>query len=256
MTRVVGVIQARCGSTRFPRKVLAPLEGRPMLAHVVQRVSLATSIDRVVVATTTETDDDAVAALAIANGAGVTRGSVDDVLSRYVQAAREHGADVVVRVSGDCPLIDPMIIDQVVRTRAAHDADYAENVEPPTYPEGYDVEALTSACLFRIDGEATQPYEREHVTPRIKEHRADFHTVHVACSRDLSWIRLTVDVPQDLARVAAVLASLPAHPLPGLEAVAAVIERDPALRDQRGLPIRNERYLAQRAAAADDRAVR
>ncbi len=185
-----------------------------MLAHVVQRVSLATTIDRVVVATTTETDDDAVAALAIANGAGVTRGSVDDVLSRYVQAAREHGADVVVRVSGDCPLIDPVIIDQVVRARADDDADYAENVEPPTYPEGYDVEALTSACLLRIDGEATQPYEREHVTPRIKEHRADFRTVHVACSRDLSWIELTVDVPQDLARVAAVLASLPRAPAP------------------------------------------
>ena len=139
----------------------------------------------------------------------MTRGSVGDVLSRYVLAAREHNADVIVRITGDCPLIDPAIIDTVVAARAIQDADYANNVEPPTFPEGYDTEALTLACLQRLDAEATRPYEREHVTARVREHPDDFRVAHVACERDLSWMRLTVDVPADLVHVAAVLDALP-----------------------------------------------
>jgi spore coat polysaccharide biosynthesis protein SpsF (cytidylyltransferase family) len=245
----VAVIQARCGSTRFPRKVLATLQGRPMLAHIVERVSRAELVDRVVVATTDGTDDDEVAALAAAEGAGVTRGSEHDVLSRYVLAAREHGADVIVRITADCPLIDPVIVDAVVRTRAEHDADYASNVEPPTYPEGYDCEVLTAACLSRVDHEAALAYEREHVTVRVREHLDDFRTAHVAHDPDLSWMRLTVDVPADLARVARLLDSLPASPSPDLEAVVAAFERDSALHDQSELPLRNERYRAQREEA-------
>jgi glutamate-1-semialdehyde 2,1-aminomutase len=245
----VAVIQARCGSTRFPRKVMATLQGRPMLAHIVERVSRAELVDRVVVATTDGTADDEVAALAAAEGAGVTRGSEHDVLSRYVLAAREHGADVIVRITADCPLIDPVIVDAVVRARAEQHADYASNVEPPTYPEGYDCEVFTAACLSRVDREAALAYEREHVTVRVREHLGDFRTAHVAHDPDLSWMRLTVDVPADLARVAMVLDSLPASPPPDLEAVVAAFERDPALHDQSELPLRNERYRAQREEA-------
>jgi spore coat polysaccharide biosynthesis protein SpsF (cytidylyltransferase family) len=245
----VAVIQARCGSTRFPRKVMAALRGRPMLAHIVERVSRATLVDRVVVATTDGTADDEVAALAAAAGAGVTRGSEDDVLGRYVLAAREHGAGVIVRITADCPLTDPAIVDSVIRARAEHDADYASNVEPPTYPEGYDCEVFTAACLSRVDREATLPYEREHVTVRIREHLDDFRTAQVAHDPDLAWMRLTVDVPADLDRVARLLESLPESPPPDLAAVVAAFERDPALQDQSGLPLRNERYRAQREAA-------
>jgi spore coat polysaccharide biosynthesis protein SpsF (cytidylyltransferase family) len=247
--RTVAVIQARCGSTRFPRKVLATLHGRPMLAHIVERVSRAALIDHVVVATTDQPGDDDVADLAAAAGAGVTRGSEQDVLSRYVLAAREHGADVMVRITADCPLIDPVIVDSVIRARDDQDADYASNVEPPTYPEGYDCEVFTAACLSRVDQEATLAYEREHVTVRVREHLGDFRTAHVAHDPDLSWMRLTVDVPADLARVARLLESLPASPPPDLEAVVAAFERDPALQDQSELPQRNERYRAQREAA-------
>jgi spore coat polysaccharide biosynthesis protein SpsF (cytidylyltransferase family) len=247
--RTVAVIQARCGSTRFPRKVLATLQGRPMLAHIIERVSRATLVDRTVVATTDAAGDDEVAALAAAHGAGVTRGSEHDVLSRYVLAAREHAADVIVRITADCPLIDPGIVDAVIGARTDQDADYASNVEPPTYPEGYDCEVFTSACLARVDREATLAYEREHVTVRVREHLGDFRTAHVAHDPDLSWMRLTVDVPADLARVARLLDSLPASPPPGLAAVVAAFERDPALQDQSELPQRNERYRAQREAA-------
>ena len=145
----VAVIQARCGSTRFPRKVLAPLQGRPMLAHIIERVSRATLVDRVVVATTDGANDDEVATLAAESGAGVTRGSEQDVLGRYVLAAREHGADVIVRITADCPLTDPAIVDTVIRARGEHDADYASNVEPPTFPEGFDCEVFTRMSRAR-----------------------------------------------------------------------------------------------------------
>jgi spore coat polysaccharide biosynthesis protein SpsF (cytidylyltransferase family) len=220
-----------------------------MLAHIIERLSRATLVDRTVVATTDGAADDEVAALAAAHGAGVTRGSEHDVLSRYVLAAREHGADVIVRITADCPLIDPVIVDAVLRARAEHDADYASNVEPPTFPEGYDCEALTAACLARVDREAKLAYEREHVTVRVREHLADFRTAHVAHDPDLSWMRLTVDVPADLARVGRLLDSLPTSPPPDLAAVVAAFERDPALQDQSELPQRNERYRAQREAA-------
>jgi spore coat polysaccharide biosynthesis protein SpsF (cytidylyltransferase family) len=245
----VAVIQARCGSTRFPRKVLAPLAGRPMLAHVVGRALRATTVDRVVVATTLDSADDEVASLAEACGAGVTRGSTDDVLSRYLLAAREHGADVVVRITADCPLVDPAIVDAVVRAREAGGADYSSNVEPPTYPQGYDVETITLRCLERVDVAATLAYEREHVTVRVREHLDDYRTAFVVHNRDLSWMRLTVDIPADLVRIARLLAELPASPPPDLAAIVAGFERDPLLHDQAGLPLRNERYLAQRDAA-------
>ncbi len=245
----VAVIQARCGSTRYPRKVLAPLQGRPMLAHIIERVSRASLVDRVVVATTDLGRDDPVAALTLESGAGLTRGSEDDVLSRYVQAAREHDADVVVRITADCPLTDPAVVDSVIRARTENDADYASNVEPPTFPEGFDCEVFTAACLHRVDEEATLAYEREHVTVRVREHLGEFRTAHVAHDPDLSWMRLTVDVPEDFARVARLLDSLPVSPPPDLAAVIAAFERDPSLQDQTGLPLRNERYRAQRDAA-------
>jgi spore coat polysaccharide biosynthesis protein SpsF (cytidylyltransferase family) len=220
-----------------------------MLAHIIERVARATEVDRVVVATTDGSVDDEVATLAVAAGAGVSRGSESDVLGRYALAAREHGADVIVRITADCPLTDPAIVDAVIRARHKHGSDYASNVEPPTYPEGYDCEVFTRACLERVDREATLAYEREHVTVRVREHLDDFHTAHVAHDPDLSWMRLTVDVPADLDRVARLLDTLPASPPPDLDMVVAAFERDPSFHDQSGLPTRNERYRAQREAA-------
>jgi len=244
----LAVIQARSGSTRFPRKVLAPLQGRPVLAHVIERVSRATLLDGVVVATTDGAIDDDVASLAVTLGAHVTRGPEDDVLSRYVLAVREHGAGVIVRITADCPLVDPAIIDLVIRARDAEGADYASNVAPATYPDGYSVEAMTAECLFRIDGEAALAYEREHVTVRVREHLDGYRTAQVSNDRDLSWMRLTVDFPEDLDRIARLLATLPATPPPGLADVVAAYERDPALHTGL-LPPRDQRWHAQRDAA-------
>jgi spore coat polysaccharide biosynthesis protein SpsF (cytidylyltransferase family)/predicted dehydrogenase len=246
----VAVIQARMGSTRLPGKVLADLCGRPLLEHVIARVSRAVTVDTVVVATTTDPADDAVAEVAAGLGVKVSRGPVDDVLTRFVMAARDHSADVIVRVTADCPLIDPTILDTVVCARAEVDAEYASNVKPPTYPEGYDIEAVTAACLARLDVEAVSAREREHVTARIRERPEEYHTTNVVNDRDLSPIRLTVDVAADLTRVARILTDLPAEPPPDLDAVVAYFESaDESLRDQSNLPQRDERYRAQREAA-------
>jgi spore coat polysaccharide biosynthesis protein SpsF len=251
VTRTVAIIQARVGSTRFPAKVLADLCGKPMLAHVIERVASAETLDAVVVATTTEPEDDAVADLAIALGAGVTRGSVEDVLGRYVLAASEHRADVVVRVTSDSPLVDPELVDRLVQLRASTDADYASNELPPTYPQGYDLEVLTTRCLRRLDVESVLDHHREHVTARLREHADEYQVANMVSDRDLSGIRLTVDVPADLDRVRAILTALPPLPPPNLAAVVAYFESDATLRDQSGLPARDERYRAQR-----DRALR
>ena len=244
----VAIIQARMGSTRFPGKVLADLQGRPMLAHIVDRVARAATVDRVVVATTDDVADDPVASLAAASGALVTRGPVDDVLTRFVLAARDHAADVMVRITADCPLVDPDVIDGVVRLRAERGVEYAGNVEPATYPDGYDVEVMTIACLERLDREAVLAHEREHVTARVREHPNDYTTANLAWDSDRSSIRLTVDVPADLERVAAVLAALPPDPPPGVTAVVACLAAQPGAGEDGRLE-RDERYRAQRDAA-------
>lgn len=247
--RVLVVIQARTGSTRLPGKVLADLNGRPVLAHVVDRARRARSVAEVVVATTIGADDDAVVALCRSLGVATVRGPVEDVLTRYVMAARAHPADVVVRITADCPLLDWRLIDRVVGRLAREGAEYASNETPQTYPDGYDVEALTTACLKRVDGDARRPHEREHVTAHIRENLGLYRVATVTCRTDLSAVRLTVDLPSDLARARAVLAALPESPLPRLGAVVGLLRRRPGLFDATDHPGRDASYHAQRTAA-------
>jgi spore coat polysaccharide biosynthesis protein SpsF len=246
------VIQARTGSARLPGKVLADLCGRPLLAHVVDRARRGRSVDAVVVATTTEPGDDAVVDLCGDLGVVVVRGSVDDVLTRYVEVQRTYPADVVVRVTADCPLLDWRLLDRVVGALRRSGADYASNVVPQTYPDGYDVEAFTATCLDRLDGLARRPYEREHVTANIREHPDQYVIARVTCRRDLSWMRLTVDVPSDLERIRAILDQLPPSPPPRLSTVLALLRRHPELASSPGDPARDAAYHAQRLASLQE----
>lgn len=200
----VAIIQARTGSTRLPRKVLMDLGGMPMLQHVVRRVRLARSIDEVVVATTTSSDDDDVAALGAGLDVRVFRGSEEDVLSRYRGAAAAAAAEVVVRVTADCPLLDPGVIDRVVDQLCASPdaADYASNVVERTFPRGLDVEALFVDTLERVDRRARSASAREHVTYYILREQAALFTIHsIADATDNSDLRWTVDEPADLELV-------------------------------------------------------
>ncbi len=191
------------GSTRLPGKVLADLAGRPMLEQQLWRLVLARRVDAVVVATTENPTDDPICELAERLGLACYRGSEHDVLARFVGAARAHRADVIVRVTADCPLLDPEIVDTVVRTMLDDPlADYASNVLERSHPRGLDVEAVRASVLERIAATVTSAEAREHVTWHlVREKPDDFRLRSVTEDDDHTDLRWTVDTADDLALV-------------------------------------------------------
>lgn len=188
-------------STRLPGKVLAPIGGKPAILFMADRARRARMLDEVVVATSVHPSDDPLVETLEAAGVRVFRGDLDDVLARYALAARETGADVIVRLTGDCPLIDPAVIDRVVAALVEGDADYASNVDPPTWADGLDVEAFTAAALARAVRDAGPGPAREHVTTWMRSDAAGLRRVAVRGPVDSSRLRLTIDHPEDLASV-------------------------------------------------------
>jgi spore coat polysaccharide biosynthesis protein SpsF (cytidylyltransferase family) len=206
MSRTVAFIQARTSSSRFPGKVLEPLAGEPMIVFMARRVQRAARLDDVVVVTSVDASDDALCQCLHAASVPVFRGSLDDVLARFCDAARAHPADVYVRLTGDCPLIDPAVIDAVVECRVRDGVDYATNTEPPTFPDGLDVECFTSDSLTRAGAHARLASQREHATLWMRSPDSGLSRSNVAAPADLSALRLTVDYPDDLAVVRAIVA--------------------------------------------------
>lgn len=229
--RVVAIIQARVSSSRLPRKVLMDIAGRSMLEHVVGRLRQVPEVDEVVIATSTDPSDDEIVSFCEDHDITVRRGSLDDVLERYWSAARDVGADVVVRATSDCPLLDPAVISLVVRRYLQGDVDYASNRLPGhrTYPVGLDVEAFGVDTLDRAHREATQPFEREHVTPYVYCDDHDFRLACVDTDAPAPTERWTVDTAEDLAFVREVFARLPDGVTDWLE-LKAIVEADPELR--------------------------
>lgn len=195
--KVVAIVQARMGSQRLPKKVLEDLGGETVIARVFSRLSLAKEVDVIILATSANPNNAPLVQQVESLGYPVFRGSEDDVLDRYYQAALSAGAEVVVRITGDCPLIDPDIIDSVVRAFRAGVVDYASNIDPPTYPDGLDVEVFSFAALEKAWRECTASYGREHVTPYIRE-PGRFQRLNVASEIDYSHQRWTVDEFSDL----------------------------------------------------------
>lgn len=226
--KTVVIVQARMGSTRLPGKVMLDLGGRPMIDLLLERLARAELVDEVVVATTTDRSDDGLVSHLSALGYSVHRGSPTDVLDRYHQAARAASADVVVRVTGDCPLIDPQLVDSVIRTFNNAGVDYASNVGPPTFPDGLDTEVFSFAALERAAREATAGFDREHVTPYLRE-PGRFSAVNVAGSSNLSAQRWTVDEASDLEVVRAVVKHFAPRTDFGFEEVAALFVKSPEL---------------------------
>lgn len=206
--RIIVIIQARMSSTRLPGKVLKEIAGKPMLAWVVERARKAQTVSEVVVATTVEPSDDPIVNFCAQMGYACTRGSLNDVLDRYYQAARVYNADVVVHVTADCPLIDPAEIDHVVREYQRSGVDFAANRLPPpfgrTYPIGLDTEVCSFAALERAWREAKEPYQREHVMPYLYEEPGRFKVLRVDHDPDYGDLRWTVDTPQDLELLRAI----------------------------------------------------
>jgi spore coat polysaccharide biosynthesis protein SpsF len=254
--RVVAIIQARLGSTRLPGKTLADIGGRPLLEHVVERVLATPGVDDVVLATTASPSDEPLVAWARRFGLPAVRGSEEDVLDRFHDALSAYSADAVMRVTPDCPLLDPDVAAKVVATwRARTPAlEYVSNVHPPTFPDGLDTEVVSRHALETAWKEATDPADREHVTPFVWRQPGRFPAATVEAegnrSRDLSRLRWTVDTAPDLAFVREVHRLLP----PGrrgyrMEEVLAVLDQHPELERINAGQARNEGYARSVAAA-------
>ena len=225
---VGAIIQARTASTRLPGKVLADIAGAPMLARVVDRARRARTVDRVIVATTTESRDDELARYAGTLAVDVFRGSEDDVLDRYYQAALLYELDVVVRITSDCPLLDPGLIDRVVTLLRDSRADYAANTLERTFPRGLDVQAVPFATLERAWREATSVHERAHVLPYVYERPETFSMAGFTDAVNRSHMRWTVDTEEDLTCVREIYRSLGAQDFAWTD-VLKVLESRPEL---------------------------
>lgn len=228
--RVEVFVQARMGSTRLPGKVLKPVLGKPLLEFLVERLRQAKEIADVVILTTTQPADDAIAQFCQQRGIACLRGSEDNVLERYYQAALKRRPDAIVRVTADCPLIDPEILDQVVRKfkELSPTIDFVANTLEGTYPRGLDVEVFSFQALEKAFQEAHFPEEFEHVTVYFYRYPKLFRLKNVAYPVSLRQHRWTVDTPEDLALVTLILEHLyPDNPHFRLRDVLGLLQQHP-----------------------------
>lgn len=208
--RVVVIMQARMGATRLPGKPLKMVMDKPLIAYQVERLQQARSVSEIVIATTTNPQDQQIVDWCTSHSIPYYRGSESDVLDRYYGAAQEFDADVIVRITADCPLIDPDILDQVINFYLDHrpDYDYVSNSLERTYPRGLDTEVFSFEVLEKAAREATDDEEREHVTPYIYRHPEKFSLACCRNNRDESRHRWTVDTSEDFALIKNILEAL------------------------------------------------
>lgn len=226
--KTVAIIQARMSSRRLPGKVLMDIAGAPLLARVVERAHASGAFDAVIVATSKDGSDDPVAEFCAHKGVPCFRGDLEDVLERYRSAAAAAGAEIVARITADCPLLDPAVIHAVVKAFNPASHDYVSNVLERTYPKGLDIEVLSMAALERMAKEAKTPYDREHVTTYIRTNPGFFRVHNVTQKENRAKLRWTVDEPADLAFVRAVYAKMPTTTF-GQDEILALLEKHPEM---------------------------
>jgi spore coat polysaccharide biosynthesis protein SpsF len=241
---VTAIIQARTGSLRLPGKVLLDLEGMPVLGRIIERVKLSRLCDEIVVATTNSRADLEIVKLCADIGAGVFCGSEDDVLDRYYQAARSLKTDHIVRITGDCPLIDPAVVDEAIELHLNKSADYTSNTLKETYPDGEDVEVFTFNALENGWKNAKLLSEREHVTPFLKKNPHLFNQASLELKADLSAKRWTLDNPEDYEFIKAVYSNLyHKNKRFGMKEIIGFLEQNPGIEKINQGIKRNEGYL-------------
>jgi spore coat polysaccharide biosynthesis protein SpsF len=227
--RIVTIIQARMGSARLPGKVMKDLGGETVLARVVRRVRRATLMGEVTVATTTEPSDDVILQECRRLSVQVFRGAQDDVLDRYYCATQLAKAEAIIRITSDCPLIEPAISDKTVLKFLDEQPDYASNALERTYPRGLDTEVMTREALARAWQQAQQPYQRVHVTPYIYENPSRFRILSVTGETDYSSHRWTLDTAEDLTFLRAVYARMGNDDHFTWHDVLTVLDKDPSI---------------------------
>ncbi len=227
--KLVTIIQARMGSTRLPGKVMLDLWGKTVLARVVERVRRSKFAGNVVVATTTEPAADAIVGECRRLGTGVFRGSEDDVLDRYYRAAKQFGAEAIIRICSDCPLVEPEIVDKTVQAFLKFRPDYVSNALERTYPRGLDTEIMTWDALAKCWREAQVLYQRSHVTPYIYENPDRFDILRVKDGANHGHHRWTLDTPEDLAFIRAVYARMQDPDMFSWRDVLQLLQREPEM---------------------------
>ena len=228
--KTVATVEARMNSSRLPGKVLRPILGKPTLELLIERLRRARTVDQVVVATTIHPADDPLERLAGRLGVGCFRGSEEDVLGRVFGAARSVKADVIVEITGDCPLIDPEVIDRVVEIYRGSDADYVSNGLRRTYPDGLDTQVFATAILAEVAELTNDPADREHVSLYIYEHPERYKLLNVESGLpESAWDpRLTLDTAEDLELISSIYHALyPENPTFGLADILALLYRNP-----------------------------
>jgi spore coat polysaccharide biosynthesis protein SpsF len=236
----MAILQARMTSTRLPGKVLAPLLGEPMVARQLERIRRAHRLDEIVIATSTDASDDPLADWAGANDVKAFRGCLDDVLQRYVEVIDRYEPDVVVRLTADCPLTSPAVIDQVIERFHASAVDYCSNTLVPSFPDGLDVEVVRADVLREVAAVSTDPHEREHVTLGVYRHPERYRLANFEGSDDHSDLRWTVDTPEDMSFVTSVYEDLYSdEPAFEMRDVLALLARTPGLSRTTEHAVRN-----------------
>jgi len=237
--KTLAIVQARMGSTRFPNKVMRPINGVPMIELLLCRLAEAKRIDLIILATSDDPRNQTLADHVRGLGYEVYQGSENDVLDRYCQAAKQHRPDTIVRITGDCPLIDPELVDEIIDAYEAQGVEYLSNTLPPTYPDGLDIEVFSFRAMQQAAQQATKPAEREHVTPFIRESGL-FKTGNFAHEQDYSLERWTVDEPADFEVVRNVFKHFRPRTDFGWQEVMALRQTQPALFQANQHLIRNE----------------
>lgn len=240
---ILAVLQARVSSTRLPGKVLKPILGKPMLARQLERIQRARRLSSVVVATSLDPSDEPLVGLCAEAGVRCYRGSLNDVLDRMYQAAQGFGCSHIVRLNGDCPLIDPGLIDLACQFHLEGGFDYTSNQTRPTYPDGLDVEVARMESLEQAWKEAVLPSEREHVMPFLYKHPERFKLGSIEGDIDLSRLRWTVDHQDDFDLVSAIYAALyPMKPAFTMADILVYLDAHPRLKTANTEHRRNEGY--------------
>ena len=228
--KVVCTIEARMTSSRLPGKVLLPVLGQPMLHHLVKRLKAVPSIDAIVLATTVNATDDVLEAFARGEGIGCFRGSEDDVMARVIGAAASANADVVVEITADCPIIDPQIVEQLIRMFKVHDAAYVSNGHILTHPDGYGAQVFRLDTLKRSAAMTDDPLDHEHVTLHIRSHPELFSHVHLMAEPEVHWpeLGLTLDEQADYELLKLVIEHFgEANPLFGCRDAVRLVRANP-----------------------------
>lgn len=241
---IAAFVQARFSASRLPGKVLKTILGRPMLELQLERIRASRMIDRIVVVTSVRPEDDKIVDLCRRIGIDVFRGSLENVLDRFYQAAVAIKPDHIVRLTGDCPMIDMGVVDDMIRLYLEQRADYGTNCAPPTYPDGLDAEVFSFQALHEAHQEAVLPSHLEHVTLFIESQPARFKIVSLSHSEDLSKLRWTVDEPEDFAFVKTVFEHLyPSNPHFNMQDILALLKAKPELIALNQRFMRNEGLL-------------